>query len=208
MIPAFWKMSYNYIMAEYKRRAKRLKSGDRDYVSNPEFYEALVDYLEKNKIYREKTGDPEALLEPSEYIINCIMSICKRRLNSWNYNKYDFKDEMLSAAYLDCFKDLTRFNPDLPGRNPFAYFTTIASNAFSAVIKNEKKQLYTKYLVIDDIILFDELGTNIQHYGTPEEEEHKNLFVQKYNQSMLEKKMKADQKKKEKKMSNKRSLIV
>lgn len=193
-------------MVEYKKRAKRLKAGDRDYVSNPKLYAALVEYIDVVNELKSKNPDIKNP-QPSDYIVEAIMKICQRRLNSWNYIKYDYRDEMLADAYLDCFADITKFNPNLPGKNPFAYFTTIASNAYAGRIKREKRNLYTKFSAIDETILFDECGTNVQHYGTPEEEEYKNTFMQKYEQSQVDAKEKAKQKKVERDVANKRSLI-
>lgn len=181
-----------------KRRAKRLKAGDRDYVSNPLLFAALLEYLKEKQINVDT--------QPSDYIVRAIMLICQRRLNSFNFVKYDFKDEMLSDAYMDCFRDLTKFNPD-KSQNPFAYFTTIADNAFIRRIKIEKLQLYTKYTMIDEVILFEEQGTNIQQYGDSEESRLKDEFMQKYEQSQRDAKERSRLKKIEKDKLTKKSLI-
>lgn len=183
---------------QYKKRAKRLKAGDKDYVSNPLLFAAMLEYL------KEKAIDPE--VQPSEYVVNAIMMICKRRLNSFNFIKYDFKDEMLCDAYLDCFRDLTKFNPE-KSQNPFAYFTTIANNAYIRRIKIEKEQLYTKYSAIDETILFEDSGTNIQQYGDAEESRLKDEFMQKYEQSQRDAKERSRLKKIEKDKANRKSLI-
>ena len=180
------------------KRNKRLKAGDKDYVSNSKLFAALVEYR------NAKFVDPS--VQPSDYIVYAIMLICQRRLNSYNFSQYDFKDEMLSDAYLDCFRDLTKFNPEVSD-NPFSYFTQIANIAYIRRIKLEKQQLYTKYTLIDETILFEDDGANIQEYGNKEEQAKKNDFMEKYEKSLIESKEKMKLKKLEKNNKNKKSLL-
>lgn len=187
-----------------KKRAKRLKSGDRDYVSNKDLCIALTQYIKDLKEFKVKNETGK--LDPPDYVVKSIMLICQRRLNSFNFSDYDFKDEMYADALLDCFKYIDRFDINVSD-NPFSYFTTIASNAYIRRIKAEKKELYIKYALIDETIIFEDDATQIQKYGDDSEEIAKNEFMRKYEKSQKEVKEKAKQKKLEKMLSSKKSLI-
>lgn len=188
-----------------KKRQKRLTPSDRDYVSNKDLFPAIVEYREKLLELRKQ--DQNATLQPSEYLINAIMLICQRRLNSHSFSSYPYKDEMLNDAYFDCFKNIIKFDPEI-SNNPFSYFTSAASNAFKSRIKKEKAYLYTKYRVVDSIILSDENEENIiQQYGSDYTDDEKNEYMHKFEKSQIEAKERGKQKKKEKDLLSKRSLI-
>lgn len=188
-----------------KKRAKRLGPSDRDYVSNKDLFNAIVEY--RNQLFELRKTDPSAHLAPSDYIVNTIMLICQRRLNSFNFSTYPYRDEMLSDAYLDCFRDISKFNPE-KSQNPFAYFTSAANNAFKNRIKNEKAYLYTKYRVVDSIISSDENEENIvQQYGTDYTNEQKNEYMHKFEKSQADAKERGRLKKLERDLQSKKSLI-
>lgn len=188
-----------------KKRPKRLGPSDRDYVSNKDLFIALVEHI--NIVNEAKAKDPEAHVQPSQYIIDAIMLICQRRLNAFNFAKYEYKDEMLASAYMDCFKDVCLFDPER-SQNPFSYFTTIANNAYRRIIKLEKAYLYTKYCVIDDMIRSDENDENIiKQYGSDYTEEQKNEYMAKFEQAQRDAKERSKQKQLEKELNSKKSLI-
>jgi len=188
-----------------KKRAKRLTSSDRDYVSNKDLFEAIVEY--RNKLFEMRKTNPDAHLPPSDYLVNTIMLICQRRLNSFNFSTYPYRDEMLSDAYVDCFRDITKFDPE-KSQNPFAYFTSAANNAFKNRIKTEKAYLYTKYRVVDSLINSDENEENIiQQYGSDYTNEQKNEYMHKFEKSQEDAKERGRLKKIEKDLQSKKSLI-
>ena len=188
-----------------RKRAKRLTPSDRDYVSNKDLFNAIVEY--RNQLFALREKDPNAHLEPSEYIVNTIMLICQRRLNSYNFSTYSYRDEMLSDAYLDCFRDITKFNPE-KSQNPFSYFTSAANNAFKNRIKNEKAYLYTKYRVVDSIMNSDENEENIiQQYGSDFTNDQKNEYMHKFEKSQADAKERGRLKKLERDLQSKKSLI-
>lgn len=188
-----------------KKRAKRLGPSDRDYVSNKDLFNAIVEY--RNELFALRKKDPEARLTPSDYIVNTIMLICQRRLNSFNFSTYTFRDEMLSDAYVDCFRDISKFDP-AKSQNPFAYFTSAANNAFKNRIKNEKAYLYTKYRVVDSLISSDENEENIvQQYGSDYTNDQKNEYMHKFEKSQADAKERGRLKKIERDLLTKKSLI-
>jgi len=188
-----------------KKRAKRLKASDRDYVSNKDLFNAIVEY--RNKLFELRKKDPDAKLAPSDYIVDTIMLICQRRLNSFNFSTYTYRDEMLSDAYVDCFRDISKFDPER-SQNPFSYFTSAANNAFKNRIKNEKAYLYTKYRVVDAVINSDENQENIiQQYGSDYTNEQKNEYMYKFEKSQADAKERGRLKKIERDILSKKSLI-
>ena len=106
------------------------------YVNNADLYRAMVEY----RSAREQNSD---LMIP-DYIGICIQQICTRLSSKPNFNGYSYKDEMVSDGIENCLAAVNTFNPD-KSKNPFAYFTQIAWNAFIRRISKEKKEVYIKY---------------------------------------------------------------
>lgn len=122
-------------------RAKPRNKNANDYVNNKGFLEALTLLGKANrKAKREKLPEPRA----SEYIGKCIMLICNRLSLNKNFIGYSYRDEMISDGIEKCSAAIFKFDP-VNYKNPFAYFTQIAWNAFIARIQREKKQSYIKH---------------------------------------------------------------
>lgn len=188
-----------------KKRAKRLNASDRDYVSNKDLFNAIIEH--KKQLAELRKTDPDAQLTPSDYIINAIMTICQRRANSFNFSRYTYRDEMLSDAYVDCFRDITKFDEN-KSQNPFAYFTSCANNAFKSRIKNENEYQYIKFAEFDSLINSDENGENlIQKYGSDYTNEQKNEYMHKFEKSQADAKERSRLKKIERDLQSKKSLI-
>lgn len=110
-----------------------------EYVNNKDFQEALV----KRKAMVDEAlakGLPKPELD--KYLCDCIMMLCKRLIYRPNFINYTYKDEMINEAIFGCILNVDKY--DINYKNPFAYFTTCAWNAYVTVIKNEKKQTRTK----------------------------------------------------------------
>ena len=108
-----------------------------DYVDKKKFYEAMVEY---NK-------DPIEERVITEYIGKCILLICQNLANRSNFRGYSaqWKQEMISDAIENCMQNINSFNPDMPQKNPFWYFSRVAFNAFRRRIKIEKRQQYVMH---------------------------------------------------------------
>lgn len=106
------------------------------YVNNGDLYRAMVDYRQKYK--------QDESTKISDYIGVCIMQICTRLSSKPNFSGYSYKDEMVSDGIENCLAAVKSFNPD-KSKNPFAYFTQIAWNAFIRRITKEKKEVYIKH---------------------------------------------------------------
>ena len=91
------------------------------YVNNGDLYRAMVEY--KNK-YNQNSN-----ITIPDYVGVCIIQICTRLSSKPNFSGYSYKDEMISDGIENCLAAVNSFNPE-KSKNPFAYFTQIAWNAF------------------------------------------------------------------------------
>lgn len=111
-----------------------------EYINNKEFYSLLKEYREtKSKRLYEEIG-------------KCFLLISRNLLNKTNFIDYsqDRKDEMVSDAVFYMCRYIERF--DLERKNPFAYFTTVAKNAFLQNINdyNKRDEMFTSIEYIDN----------------------------------------------------------
>lgn len=167
------------------------KKDNPHYVNNKDFFNAMVIYHAsaveaKSKGIKEKPPI-------NDYIALCIYKICNKLAHKHNFANYHFRDEMVADALLNCLTYIDRFDPE-KSNNPFSYFTQFAFNAFIRRIKREHKELYTKYTMIGDTIMFDEKATQMQQYGDNASEDAKSIFMTKYETGIANGKKKKDDK--------------
>ena len=116
------------------------KKNNPHYVSNVEFFQEMVEYLnDRQQKLENGEGEPQV---PNS-IAEKIMKICRRQSDLPNFRGYPFREDMISDAILNCLTYIHKFDPE-KSDNPFAYFTQIAKNAFIRKIKKEKRQTQTK----------------------------------------------------------------
>jgi DNA-directed RNA polymerase specialized sigma24 family protein len=115
------------------------------YVNNKDFYNQLKDYRE--------TRSKKAF----ENIGRSFLLIARNLLNKSNFINYtpDRKDEMISDATYYMCRYIDKF--DLNRKNPFAYFTTVARNAFLQSINDYTKRdsMFTSIEYIDNCEVVD-----------------------------------------------------
>lgn len=182
-----------------KKRQEHGKKNEH-YVNNKELYNALVEYK------KAQAENPDIKIPIPDYIAECLMKICYRLANAWNFSIYYFREDMISDAIIDCIKYINTFDPS-KSPSPFCYFTTTASHAFVRRIKAEKIELYAKYKKIDDEISFSESAATIQRYGTAEDEESKSKFMTDFENTLEKNKQKTHEKSLEKKKIKEHSLF-
>lgn len=112
------------------------------YLNNQEFYQMLLKW---------KQSETE---EIPKNIAEGIIQICTNLARSGRFAGYTWKDDMIGDAILVCIKSAKNFDPE-KSKNPFAYFTQIAYNAFRqflnkehlrlAIIENYKQSMDTLY---------------------------------------------------------------
>lgn len=124
-----------------ERSDKPTTKKDQHYVDNEQFFLALIDWFNECE-----TCIQAGLKEPKipEYIGECILRICQRLSMLRSFNRYSYRDDMVSSAIETCVTKLKKFNPRKT-RNPLAYFTQCAYFAFINMITEENKRKYRRY---------------------------------------------------------------
>ena len=117
------------------------------YVNNAQFLEAMKEWKERCK-EAEELGEPQPPV--TNYIGECFLKIANHLSYRPNFINYTYREEMISDGIENCLQYCSNFNPD-KSNNPFAYFTQIIFYAFLRRIQKEKKHLYTKYKLADEI---------------------------------------------------------
>lgn len=136
---------------EQKNEKKRIK---KNYINNPDMYDALVAYKELIKT------KPDAQI--SNYLGECFMKINEKLATKGNFSGYTYKDQMIADGIENCLIAVLSFNPE-KGFNPFAYFTQISWFAFLRRIEKEQKETYIKHKNMQHVVLFGEY--NNQYIG-------------------------------------------
>lgn len=123
-----------------------------NYINNVDFLNALVDYRDKCA-----ESDENGVKHPPipNYIGECFLKIAEHLSRKPNFVSYSFREEMISDGIENCVNYFRNFDPS-KSKNPFAYFTQIIYYAFLRRITNEKKQLYIKYKITEQIGILDE----------------------------------------------------
>lgn len=160
------------------------------YVNNPEFLKHMKIHIAAVK-KANKAGDPSPKV--SDYIGECIVSIANKLANKPNFVNYPFREEMISDGIENSLQYLNNFNPK-KSSNPFAYFTQIIYFAFVRRIQREKKHLATKYRMIEESLIEsagDADGINSsQKYGSDYADQNMHEFLQNFERTQEEKKLK------------------
>ena len=118
-----------------------------NYIDKKVFHKLLIEYSKNNskKVYEE--------------IGKSFLLIARNVLNKPNFIDYtpDRKDEMVSDSVFYMCKYIKKY--DITRENPFAYFTTIAHNAFLQNINKYSKmdKMFTSIEYIDNINMNDNL---------------------------------------------------
>ena len=117
------------------------------YVDNKEFLKALIERRDK-VIEAKKLGKPKP--QVSNYIGECVLKIANHLSYKPNFINYSYREEMISDGIENCLQYIDNFDP-AKSSNPFAYFTQIIYYAFLRRITKEKKQIYIRGKMIQDL---------------------------------------------------------
>lgn len=120
-----------------------------NYINNPDFLIAITEY--RNSV-RAAVKDQKPRPHVPRYIGECFIKIANRLSHKPNFINYSFREEMISDGIENCLQYIDNFDPD-KSQNPFAYFTQIIYFAFLRRIEKEKKNLYVKYKMAEDVSL-------------------------------------------------------
>ena len=148
-------MVYKGVTMDTKTDENKNTKLGRNYVNNTKLYEAFVEWhAQRKKAAEEGKEEPQ----PPKYISECILLIPKRLINKRNFSGYSFKEEMVDDAIENIIRYYRNFDPT-KSKNPFAYFTRIAYNAFIRRIISERQHAYTKYKLIQNSDILNILST-------------------------------------------------
>tara|TARA_R110000782_G_scaffold50618_8_gene109630 strand:+ start:1056 stop:1649 length:594 start_codon:yes stop_codon:yes gene_type:complete len=138
-------------MLYYKvlQQVRRINMAKKNYVNNPEFLKAIVEYKELCRLSEESGEDSPRI---PNYIGACIYQISTRLATKPNFSGYTYKEEMVSDGLENAIQALGNFDP-AKSSNPFAYFTQIIWYAFLRRIDKEKKQVYIRHKVTEQSVI-------------------------------------------------------
>jgi hypothetical protein len=129
------------------------------YVDNKQFLQAMIDWRESCDVAEalEKISPPV-----TNYIGECFLKIATHLAYRPNFINYTYRDEMVSDGIENCLQYVKNFNPE-KSKNPFAYFTQIIYFAFLRRIDKEKKNLYIKYKLADQMNIMNATSDRQDH---------------------------------------------
>ena len=125
------------------------------WIDKKEFYKAVCDHREL------QAKDPDSPMP--DYIGQCIINIATGVMSRYNFNRYSYRDEMISDAILTIIKYYNTFDIN-KSDNPYGYFWLAAYRAGQRKVILEKDQQAIKaktvqsMVVSDDVLSRDELS--------------------------------------------------
>lgn len=158
------------------------------YVNNKDLLTAILQYKKDAKQAKREKLPPTRM---PEYVGQCLMLIAENLSHKPNFSNYTFREEMIGDAIENCCMYFDNFDPK-KSKNPFAYFTQIIYYAFLRRIHREKKQLYTKYKITEQMGVLGEGETDDEGNPQPQFEMYDNLseFIENYENAKSPKKKK------------------
>ena len=130
-----------------------------NYINNPDFLIAMVEYRQMVADAKEKEATRPRV---TTYIGECFMKIANRLSHKPNFVNYSFREEMIGDGIENCLQYIDNFDPE-KSSNPFAYFTQIIYFAFLRRIDKEKKNLYIKYKLADQMNIMNATSDRQDH---------------------------------------------
>ena len=154
----------------------------KNYVNNPEFLKAIIEYKKACK-EAEEFGEDDLPQIPN-YIGECLYQIATRLSTKPNFSGYTYREEMVSDGLENAIQALGNFDPE-KSNNPFAYFTQIIWYAFLRRIEKEKKQVYIRHKVIENYAInenafYEDSEETGQSSNIDFENDYMNDFVSNY----------------------------
>lgn len=117
------------------------------YIDNEKFYIEISKW-KRLVVIAELQGEERPPV--TEYMGECFMKIAERLSYKPNFMNYPFRDEMIGDAIENCLMYAHNFDPQ-KSKNPFSYFTQMIYYAFIRRIEKEKKQVYVKYMLMEEM---------------------------------------------------------
>ena len=167
-----------------------------NYIDNKKFYQAIIERKAQLK-EAKKNKLPKPPL--SNYIGECVLLIATNLSRLPRFAKYPHLEEMIGDGIENCC--LYFDNYDLKYKNPLAYFTQIVWWAFVRRIKKEKKALYARYKLHEQIGVLGTMDgvSEETHYRQFQVYENISDFIKTYEDKARDDREKQAEKKKARK---------
>jgi hypothetical protein len=164
------------------------KEPKKHYVNNKDLLTAILQYKKDARTAKREKLPPPRM---PEYVGQALMLIAENLSHKPNFSNYTFREEMIGDAIENCCMYFDNFDPK-KSKKPFAYFTQIIYYAFLRRIHREKKQLYTKYKLTEQMGVLGEGETEDDDSHKPQFEMYDNLseFIENYETARSPKKKK------------------
>jgi hypothetical protein len=166
--------------------AKNKPKSKNHYVDNVQFFKDIMEYKKACRVAK-KNGAIKPKIP--DKIGKCLLLIAQNQLNkSWfmGYTQ-SYKEEMLGDAMENVIQYFDNFDPK-KSHNPFSYMSQICYFAFKRRIDREKKQLYTKYKMVQqsgvmDVIEHEQPGDD-DHQVDVQMYDNLNEFIARYEAAL------------------------
>jgi hypothetical protein len=108
-------------------KRKRRKKGDKNYINNKEFTQAVIDSKEADEL--------------TKFTVECFVMLANRAVERLYFKDYRDKEDCVQSALVDCVKYWRNFDPTKSNPpNAFAYFTQMCKNGYA----KEWKKIHKK----------------------------------------------------------------
>lgn len=108
-------------------KRQRRKKGDKNYINNKEFTQAVVDSKEADEL--------------TDFTVECFVMLANRAVERLYFKDYRDKEDCVQSALVDCVKYWRNFDPTKSNPpNAFAYFTQMCKNGYA----KEWKKIHKK----------------------------------------------------------------
>jgi hypothetical protein len=120
------------------------------WIDKKEFYQAVCDHREQQAL------NPDAPMP--DYIGQVIINIATGVMSRYNFNRYSYRDEMISDAILTIIKYYNTFDIN-KSDNPYGYFWLAAYRAGQRKVILEKEQQAIKAKTVQNMVVDDDILT-------------------------------------------------
>lgn len=108
-------------------KRKRRKKGDKNYINNKEFTQAVIDSKAADKL--------------TDFTVECFVMLANRAVERLYFKDYRDREDCVQSALVDCVKYWRNFDPTKSNPpNAFAYFTQMCKNGYA----KEWKKIHKK----------------------------------------------------------------
>lgn len=128
------------------------KRNGKYWVDKKEFYDAVV--IHRKHLLDARKEDPDALYKLTPYLAQVVTNIAHGVMSRYNFNRYSYRDEMISDAILTIMKYFNTFDPK-KSDNPYGYFWLAAYRSGQRRVILETEQTAIRAKSVQNMIMDD-----------------------------------------------------